>query len=128
MWTYRDKAGDILKKLVCVRVDRQTGCFVCLAEIARAHGALMSVCCTTTHLETGAVRCDCYGNGLIFRMCREFLMRSPPAFTPPPSTPLFLLLQDLFVLLDLIGGPSPQFGNQFPSTVHWLSRLQNIGE
>ncbi|XP_041810210.1 glutaminyl-peptide cyclotransferase [Chelmon rostratus] len=33
---------------------------------------------------------------------------------------------DLFVLLDLIGAPSPCFGNQFPSTVHWLSRLQNI--
>ncbi|CAK6968010.1 glutaminyl-peptide cyclotransferase [Scomber scombrus] len=33
---------------------------------------------------------------------------------------------DLFVLLDLIGGPDPRFGNQFPSTSHWLSRLQNI--
>ncbi|XP_042244524.1 glutaminyl-peptide cyclotransferase isoform X1 [Thunnus maccoyii] len=33
---------------------------------------------------------------------------------------------DLFVLLDLIGAPSPRFGNQFPSTTHWLSRLQNI--
>ncbi|XP_070698886.1 glutaminyl-peptide cyclotransferase [Pempheris klunzingeri] len=32
---------------------------------------------------------------------------------------------DLFMLLDLIGGPSPRFGNQFPSTTHWLSRLQN---
>ncbi|KAK5886045.1 hypothetical protein CesoFtcFv8_017123 [Champsocephalus esox] len=33
---------------------------------------------------------------------------------------------DLLVLLDLIGGPSPSFGNQFPSTSHWLSRLQSI--
>ncbi|XP_061824579.1 glutaminyl-peptide cyclotransferase [Nerophis lumbriciformis] len=33
---------------------------------------------------------------------------------------------DLFVLLDLIGGPSPRFGNQFQSTTYWLSRLQNI--
>ncbi|KAF3701396.1 Glutaminyl-peptide cyclotransferase [Channa argus] len=33
---------------------------------------------------------------------------------------------DLFVLLDLIGAPSPHFGSQFPNTVHWLSRLQNI--
>ncbi|KAM7376523.1 hypothetical protein PAMP_006251 [Pampus punctatissimus] len=33
---------------------------------------------------------------------------------------------DLFVLLDLIGAPSPRFGNQFPSTSRWLSRLQNI--
>lgn len=35
--------------------------------------------------------------------------------------------QDLFVLLDLIGGPNPRFGNQFSSTTRWLSRLQNIG-
>lgn len=33
---------------------------------------------------------------------------------------------DLFVLLDLIGAPSPRFGNQFANTRHWLSRLQNI--
>ncbi|KAM9842974.1 glutaminyl-peptide cyclotransferase [Aulostomus maculatus] len=33
---------------------------------------------------------------------------------------------DLFVLLDLIGAPSPRFGNQFPSTTQWLSQLQNI--
>ncbi|KAM9341355.1 glutaminyl-peptide cyclotransferase [Symphorus nematophorus] len=33
---------------------------------------------------------------------------------------------DLFVLMDLIGAPSPRFGNQFPSTTHWLSRLQSI--
>lgn len=33
---------------------------------------------------------------------------------------------DLFVLLDLIGGPSPRFGNQFQNTGKWLSRLQNI--
>ncbi|KAK2826264.1 hypothetical protein Q5P01_020478 [Channa striata] len=33
---------------------------------------------------------------------------------------------DLFVLLDLIGAPSPRFGSQFPNTVHWLTRLQNI--
>ncbi|XP_065144211.2 glutaminyl-peptide cyclotransferase [Paramisgurnus dabryanus] len=33
---------------------------------------------------------------------------------------------DLFVLLDLIGGPDPRFGNQFSSTKRWLSRLQNI--
>ncbi|KAJ7988976.1 hypothetical protein DPEC_G00314770 [Dallia pectoralis] len=33
---------------------------------------------------------------------------------------------DLFVLLDLIGGPSPRFGNQFPNTARWLTRMQNI--
>ncbi|KAM6912599.1 glutaminyl-peptide cyclotransferase [Xenentodon cancila] len=33
---------------------------------------------------------------------------------------------DMFVLLDLIGGPSPRFGNQFPSTLPWLTRLQDI--
>ncbi|KAG9336117.1 hypothetical protein JZ751_002464 [Albula glossodonta] len=33
---------------------------------------------------------------------------------------------DLFVLLDLIGAPTPRFGNQFPNTARWLSRLQNI--
>ncbi|XP_028293643.1 glutaminyl-peptide cyclotransferase [Gouania willdenowi] len=33
---------------------------------------------------------------------------------------------DLFVLLDLIGAPTPHFGNQFPNTTPWLSRLQNI--
>lgn len=33
---------------------------------------------------------------------------------------------DLFVLLDLIGAPSPRFGNQFSSTLRWLTKLQNI--
>ncbi|KAM6972919.1 glutaminyl-peptide cyclotransferase [Aplochiton taeniatus] len=33
---------------------------------------------------------------------------------------------DLFILMDLIGGPSPRIGNQFPSTARWLSRMQNI--
>ncbi|XP_077405192.1 glutaminyl-peptide cyclotransferase [Vanacampus margaritifer] len=33
---------------------------------------------------------------------------------------------DLFVLLDLIGAPSPRFGNQFQATTYWLSRLQDI--
>ncbi|XP_053291238.1 glutaminyl-peptide cyclotransferase [Pleuronectes platessa] len=33
---------------------------------------------------------------------------------------------DLLMLLDLIGAPSPHFGNQFPSTTPWLTRLQNI--
>ncbi|XP_051942822.1 glutaminyl-peptide cyclotransferase [Hippocampus zosterae] len=33
---------------------------------------------------------------------------------------------DLFVLMDLIGAPSPRFGNHFPATTYWLSRLQNI--
>ncbi|XP_027027876.2 glutaminyl-peptide cyclotransferase isoform X1 [Tachysurus fulvidraco] len=33
---------------------------------------------------------------------------------------------DLFVLLDLIGGPMPHFGNQFSNTARWLSKLQNI--
>ncbi|XP_056152469.1 glutaminyl-peptide cyclotransferase [Lampris incognitus] len=33
---------------------------------------------------------------------------------------------DLFVLLDLIGAPSPRFGNHYPSTSRWLFRLQNI--
>lgn len=33
---------------------------------------------------------------------------------------------DLFVLLDLIGASSPRFGNQFPNTTPWLTRLQSI--
>ncbi|XP_037551480.1 LOW QUALITY PROTEIN: glutaminyl-peptide cyclotransferase [Nematolebias whitei] len=33
---------------------------------------------------------------------------------------------DLFVLLDLIGAPTPLFGNKFPETKPWLSRLQSI--
>ncbi|KAM9708830.1 glutaminyl-peptide cyclotransferase [Menidia menidia] len=33
---------------------------------------------------------------------------------------------DLFVLLDLIGAPSPRFGNQFPNTAPWFTRLQDI--
>ncbi|XP_057715609.1 glutaminyl-peptide cyclotransferase [Corythoichthys intestinalis] len=33
---------------------------------------------------------------------------------------------DMFVLLDLIGSPSPRFGNHFPATTYWLSRLQSI--
>ncbi|CAN9502294.1 unnamed protein product [Ophioblennius macclurei] len=33
---------------------------------------------------------------------------------------------DLFVLLDLIGAPSPRFGTQFPETTPWLTRFQNI--
>ncbi|XP_027857026.1 glutaminyl-peptide cyclotransferase [Xiphophorus couchianus] len=33
---------------------------------------------------------------------------------------------DLLVLLDLIGAPHPIFGNQFPSTTSWLTRLQDI--
>ncbi|XP_028995629.1 glutaminyl-peptide cyclotransferase [Betta splendens] len=33
---------------------------------------------------------------------------------------------DLLMLLDLIGAQSPRFGNQFPNTAPWLSRLQNI--
>lgn len=33
---------------------------------------------------------------------------------------------DLFVLLDLIGGPMPHIGNQFSNTARWLSKLQNI--
>ncbi|XP_062324674.1 glutaminyl-peptide cyclotransferase [Osmerus eperlanus] len=46
----------------------------------------------------------------------------------PPGAPDTNLLHgmDLFVLLDLIGGPSPRFGNQFPSTTRWLTRMQNI--
>uniref|UniRef100_A0A674AWL2 Glutaminyl-peptide cyclotransferase n=1 Tax=Salmo trutta TaxID=8032 RepID=A0A674AWL2_SALTR len=31
-------------------------------------------------------------------------------------------------ITDLIGGPSPRFGNQFPNTARWLTRMQNIGE
>ncbi|XP_030211839.1 glutaminyl-peptide cyclotransferase [Gadus morhua] len=33
---------------------------------------------------------------------------------------------DLFVLMDLIGAPTPRFGSQFSSTSRWLTRLQNI--
>uniref|UniRef100_A0A3P9I4K2 Glutaminyl-peptide cyclotransferase n=1 Tax=Oryzias latipes TaxID=8090 RepID=A0A3P9I4K2_ORYLA len=33
---------------------------------------------------------------------------------------------DLFVLLDLIGAPAPRFGNQFPNTAPWFTRLQDI--
>lgn len=46
------------------------------------------------------------------------------SFTSPFSSPL----QDLLVLLDLIGAPHPIFGNQFPSTTSWLTRLQDIGK
>ena len=43
-------------------------------------------------------------------------------------SPFFPLLKDLFVLLDLIGAPSPNFGNYFPITTRWLTKLQDIGE
>ncbi|CAG09881.1 unnamed protein product, partial [Tetraodon nigroviridis] len=33
---------------------------------------------------------------------------------------------DLFVLLDLIGAPSPHFGSYFTNTARWLTRLQDI--
>ncbi|XP_030643189.1 glutaminyl-peptide cyclotransferase [Chanos chanos] len=33
---------------------------------------------------------------------------------------------DLLVLLDLIGGQGPRFGNPFSNTARWFSRLQNI--
>lgn len=33
---------------------------------------------------------------------------------------------DLFVLLDLIGAPSPNFGSYFANTARWLLRLQDI--
>ncbi|KAM9777803.1 glutaminyl-peptide cyclotransferase [Neosynchiropus ocellatus] len=46
---------------------------------------------------------------------------------PPGATDTNLLHSiDLFVLLDLLGAPSPRFGNQFPNTLQWLSKLQNI--
>ncbi|XP_035598530.1 glutaminyl-peptide cyclotransferase-like isoform X2 [Oncorhynchus keta] len=38
-----------------------------------------------------------------------------------PNLSLQLLFFD-----DLIGGPSPRFGNQFPNTAWWLTRMQNI--
>lgn len=69
MWTDGDEADTVLKNLecacVCTHACRQTDrrvCFVPLAEIARAHGALM-----TPRLKAGALRCDCYGNGLLVR-------------------------------------------------------------
>uniref|UniRef100_A0A8C6Z8Y4 Glutaminyl-peptide cyclotransferase n=1 Tax=Nothoprocta perdicaria TaxID=30464 RepID=A0A8C6Z8Y4_NOTPE len=39
---------------------------------------------------------------------------------------LFFLLQDLLVLLDLIGAPNPVFPNYFPNTIRWFQRLQAI--
>ncbi|XP_072313948.1 glutaminyl-peptide cyclotransferase [Eucyclogobius newberryi] len=52
-------------------------------------------------------------------------MESTPHPTGAAGTNL-LHGMDLFVLLDLIGAPSPRFGNQFSSTLRWLTRLQNI--
>uniref|UniRef100_A0A674AXN7 Glutaminyl-peptide cyclotransferase n=1 Tax=Salmo trutta TaxID=8032 RepID=A0A674AXN7_SALTR len=54
--------------------------------------------------------------------------RDPISSSPPLLPFVFPLPHDLFVLLDLIGGPSPRFGNQFPNTARWLTRMQNIAE
>lgn len=83
---------------------------------------------STLRLKAAPQSCDRCGNGLVVRElssgCADKVSHksSPLLFPHPP------LLQDLFVLLDLIGAPSPRFGNQFPATAPWLSRLQNIGE
>ncbi|XP_076017811.1 glutaminyl-peptide cyclotransferase [Genypterus blacodes] len=56
-------------------------------------------------------------------------MAKKMAATPHPAGPRNANLLhgiDLFVLLDLIGAPNPRFGNHFPNTLSWLSRLQNI--
>lgn len=46
---------------------------------------------------------------------------------PPGASGTNLLHSiDLFVLMDLIGAANPRFANQIPSTVRWLTRLQNI--
>lgn len=63
VWTDRDKADDILKKLVCVsvHVDRQMG-------VLLKHD--VSVLHQHTTLKAGAVRRDYLRKGLlVFRMC-----------------------------------------------------------
>ncbi|XP_056332658.1 glutaminyl-peptide cyclotransferase [Danio aesculapii] len=58
---------------------------------------------------------------------RHLAHKMATASHPPEATNTSQLDSiDLFVLLDLIGGPNPRFGNQFSSTTRWLSRLQNI--
>lgn len=36
--------------------------------------------------------------------------------------------QELFVLLDLLGAPSPIFFSHFPRTARWFQRLRSIGK
>ncbi|XP_056624133.1 glutaminyl-peptide cyclotransferase [Triplophysa dalaica] len=58
---------------------------------------------------------------------RHLAHRMSTTAHPPETTDTNQLdAIDLFVLLDLIGGPDPRFGNQFTTTTRWLSRLQNI--
>lgn len=89
------------------------------------------MCDVRCHLKALVLRWDYCGNRILVRDlssgCAEKVshQNASPALL---SCLLFFLLQDLFVLLDLIGAPSPHFGNQFPSTTPWLSRLQNIGK
>ncbi|XP_071833425.1 glutaminyl-peptide cyclotransferase-like isoform X2 [Apostichopus japonicus] len=46
---------------------------------------------------------------------------------PPKSTKTNQLdAMDMFILLDLIGAPNPNFRNYFPATSFWFKRLQNI--
>lgn len=42
---------------------------------------------------------------------------------------MFLRLhsQDLFVLLDLLGGPDPLIANHFDNTARWFDRLISAG-
>lgn len=44
----------------------------------------------------------------------------------PPVLDSFL--QELFVLLDLLGAPSPIFFSHFPRTARWFQRLRSIGK
>lgn len=37
-------------------------------------------------------------------------------------------LQDLFVLLDLLGGPDPLIANHFDNTARWFDRLIAAGK
>jgi len=39
-----------------------------------------------------------------------------------------LTLQDVFILLDLVGTKSTQFRNWFPQTESFYTQLQNIGK
>lgn len=41
---------------------------------------------------------------------------------------LRLFFQDLFVLLDLLGGPDPLIVNHFDNTARWFDRLITAGK
>jgi glutaminyl-peptide cyclotransferase len=48
------------------------------------------------------------------------------ASTPHSPGPTRIQAIELFVLLDLLGAPSPTFYSHFPRTIRWFHRLRNI--